>query len=182
MKTRFSEIPLTRGEKPLKAPVFLHLANHRGHSPLYPGEQHLTQHQGYLPARHSNFRSEGPHSLRFSHSFLRVLLRSLSTTTLSLPGPTLRPPSCLATPTFHGVVAWVALVIQHDGEGAGGGQVSWYVSVECHGPHSSERPTQAMAPGHSQSEALGSSLSTTLGTVSWATTCTHLVSILPNTI
>lgn len=43
VKTRFSAIPLTQKKKPSKAPVLLHLDNHRGHFHLYFDERHPTQ-------------------------------------------------------------------------------------------------------------------------------------------
>lgn len=89
-----------------------------------------------------------------------VLLRSLSVTLVPPPEPRGRCLSCPARPTFHAVVMWVALFIQHDHELAGGGH--WgrpSVLGMClwNAPEHIllSAPTHAMAPGPSQSEAPG---------------------------
>lgn len=141
---------------------------------------------GGLPTRPYNFLSEatvgwGCRSQRVLHSFLRVLLRSLSRIILSLPEPvTVRRLSCPAGPTFHAVVTRLALFMQPDCEQVAGGAGGGRVCSVCAGgmprprPHSSEHTNTLETPG--------SRFSTTLGNLSWAMTRTHLVSMLPNTI
>ena len=142
-------------------------------------------HPGRLPTRSYNFLSEatvgwGCRSQRVFHSFLRILLRSLSRIILSLPEPTVRCLGCPAGPTFQAVVTRLALVIQPDCEQAAGDAGGGQVGSVCAGgmprprPHSSEHTNAPEAPG--------SRFSTTLGNLSWVMTRTHLVSMLPNTI
>lgn len=122
VKTRFGENPLTRKKKPLKDLPFL-LVIITGHILICALMSHV-QHSdpGGLPTRPYNFLSEatvgrGCRSQRVLHSFLRVLLRSLSRIILSLPEPvTVRRLSCPAGPTFHAVVTRLALFMQPDCE------------------------------------------------------------------
>lgn len=151
-KATFSEIPLTRGGKPWKAPLLLHLIT-TGRSHLCLGEllSHLSPWRSDF-LRRATFTavfpcsSQGPaQQCVYHHPFL--------------PEPTARPLSCLAR--LPSTLRPCGLpVIQHDGELAGGGRRGGQVCLVCvcgmPRPHSSERPRKP-CPRPSPSAALGSS-------------------------
>ena len=183
MKTRFGEIPFTHThtQNPWKRlHVFLFTItgltlictlrsfvrhSHPGSPPMWPSRVLPEAPVGWA-AIHYRF------SLLSSRSFSGVCLGPPFSPWANSPDwPD--PPSAL-------VVTQLALAVRPGGERAvgghrGEGKCARHVCVQCPGHGRIPRP----APTH-RKPLLGSRFSATLGNLSWAMTCTHLASVLPN--
>lgn len=162
----------------------LHLDNHKAHSHLHCDERHPTQPPGLPTDPHSDFRSAPPLSRAASHRqspiLFSVLLGGSSPVILPLsPSP---QHSIHLPGRAHSPRPARSARLGASWRGALGEASALGMCLECHGPHSSARANARHSPGPHGRKLLGSGFSATLGNLSWAMTCTHLVSVLPNTI